>query len=260
MVNWLYVVGSERVGPVSEIMLKGLITAGEINAESYVWRKGFTGWERLKDVAELSGVLNGTESTETVTEAKVVVEETSPEVRFSFDWKKVKEQEEQFYLRIGHDRKNFEGTDIYGPYSLTELREAMTEKRINQNTLIFAPGMDGWMKIQHTPPTAGLSGTGSSKELTMEEVPLMIVLNHSPLPLVTVVKKAGAVEASLLGAGPFGDYTGQTLLATLYVGNEVKARNLKVRIEQYHTREQTIDCAFEGLDSQAKKIMLNHAV
>lgn len=258
MVNWFYVVGSERVGPVSEIMLKGLITAGEINADSYVWRKGFSGWERLKDVAELNGADSSSENVEA--EAAVVEEENSPEVRFNFDWNKVKEQEEQFYLRIGHDRKNFEGTDIYGPYSLTELREALTDKRINQNTLIFAPGMDGWMKIQHTPASAGLSGTGSSKDLTIEEVPLMIVLNHSPLPLVTVVKKAGAVGGRLLGAGPFGEYTGQTLLATLYAGNEVKARNLKVRIDQYHTKEQTIEFAFESLDSQAKKIMLNHAV
>lgn len=261
MVNWYYVVGSDRVGPVSEEMMKTLIKDGEVTGDTYVWKKGFPGWERKKDVAELqfSHIDNlMTDPEEPATEIKA--EETSPEIRFTFDWDRINENEELFYVRIGKDRKNFKGTDIYGPYSLIELREALEEKRINHNTLVFTPGMSGWMKIQHTPPSAGLNGTGLSDILAMEETPLLIVLNHSPLPLVTVVKKAGTKDCSLLGAGPFSDYQGQTLLASLYVGNEIKARNIKVKIENYSTKEQLVECAFEQMDSDAKKIMLNHVV
>lgn len=264
MVNWFYVVGSDRVGPISEVMLKGLLANGEITSETYVWRKGFQGWERLKDVAELHTSSPEAETLSSIVsedEAKVEVkEESSPEVRLTFNWNKVKENEELFYLKIGKDRKNFEGNEIFGPYSLVELREAIDQKRINLNTLIFAPGMDAWTKIQSTPATAGLQGTGTSSELSLEEVPLMIVINHSPLPLITIVKKAGTKELSLLGAGPFNDYQGQTILASLYAGNEIKAKNLKVKIENYHTKEQTVDCAVEKLDQQARVTLLSHAV
>lgn len=277
MVNWFYVVGSERVGPISEIMLKGLRDNGEITGETYVWRKGFQGWERLKDVAELNTLSPEAETLTSIVaedevkaekvevkaaELKVVkeVKEDSPEVRLSFDWNKIKENEELFYLKIGKDRKQFEGQEIFGPYSLVELREAIGENRINHNTLIFAPGMDSWTKIQSTPSNVGLQGAGASNDLSLEEVPLMLVMKHSPLPLITIVKKAGTKEMSLLGSGPFKDYQGQSILASLYVGNEIKAKNVKVKIENYHLKEQTIECAVEQLDQEARFVILNHAV
>ena len=53
MVKWYYVQGPDRVGPVSVEALKELFLKEEINPESYVWRKGFQNWERIKDVSEL---------------------------------------------------------------------------------------------------------------------------------------------------------------------------------------------------------------
>ena len=53
MVNWYYVIGSERVGPVSVSALKVLFSTGEISNDTYIWKKGFANWERLKDVTEL---------------------------------------------------------------------------------------------------------------------------------------------------------------------------------------------------------------
>lgn len=261
MVNWFYVVGSERVGPVSEIMIKGLLANGEINNETYVWKKGFQGWERLKDVPELHTVSAETNTlNEIVTEDKVQ-EEKSPEVRFAFNWKKVKENEELFYIKIGKDRKNFEGQEVFGPYSLVELREALEAKRINSKTLIFAPGMDSWTKILHTPADAGLKGGGAgSNDLELEVAPIMIVMNHSPLPLITVVKKAGTKNLTLLGAGPFGEYQGKSVVASLYLGNDIKAKNVKLKIEKYQTKEQIVNCAVEKIDMEAQLLMLNHVV
>lgn len=257
MVNWFYVVGSERVGPVSEAMLRGLRENGEISGETYVWKKGFAGWERMKDVTELNAPAQNEESAPAQAEEK---KESSPEVQFNFDWKKVRENEELFYVRIGRDRKNYNGTDIFGPYSLVELREALSDRRINGNTLIFAPGMEGWTKIGCTPAEAGLHGTGVEDEILLNEVPLLLVMNHSPLPLITVIKKSGVKEVSALGSGPFKDYQGQAILASLYAGNEIKARNVKLRINNYDTKEQLIECDVLDMDSNARNCMLGHAV
>ncbi len=275
MSNWYYVVGSERVGPISEAMIKTLIKDGEINADTYVWKKGFQGWERKKDVAELqfSHIDELADVSAVSEDADVDIQfaaqndeephqetEQSPEINFNFDWDYIREDDDFFYIRIGKDRKNFKGTDVFGPYSLVELREALTENRINHNTLLFSPGMTGWMKIQSTPPVAGLRGAGTLEHIMLEEIPLMLVMNHSPFPLVTVIKKASARDCSVLGAGPFANYQGQTILASLYMGNEIKSRNLKLRIQNYHSFDQRVDCGFEYLDSDAKKIMLNHAI
>ncbi len=277
MVNWYYVVGSERVGPISVEGLKQLFLNDEINLDTYVWKKGFQNWERLKDVSELkfdeadvevepAQVLTAAPTpapqpvqvTPAPTPAPKVVEETSPEINFNFDWRKIKDNEEMFFVRIGKDRKNFDGSDIFGPYTQVELKEAMSEKRMNFQTLVFAPGMSSWTKIQDTPLNENYKGVNQS--VGLNEVPLVMVLDYSPLPLVTVVKKAGTKEAVLLGSGPFVELQNKTVKATLYVGNEIKVKNVQVKISTYDKKDQSIECQFLDLNQDAKRIMLNHAV
>ncbi len=274
MVNWYYVVGSERVGPISVEGLKQLFLNDEINLETYIWKKGFQNWERLKDVTELNFDL---EEEPVVAAAPapaptptpvhkpapapvkaIEVEETSPEINFNFDWRKVKDNDELFFVRIGRDRKKFDGSDIFGPYSQVELKEAMNEKRINFQTLIFAPGMSSWTKIQDSPLNENFKGVNQS--VGLNEVPLILVIDYFPLPLVTVVKKAGTKEGILLGSGPFVELENKTVKATIYVGSEVKVRNVKVKINSYDKKDQSMDCQFVDLNQDARKIMLNHAV
>ncbi len=274
MVNWYYVVGSERVGPVSVEALKQLFLNNEITNETYIWRKGFQNWERLKDVAELSF-----EAEETAAEveaampaptplpqrrAEVKKEEpirqegpSSPEVHFTFDWRNTKDNDELFFVRIGKDRKTSD-SDIFGPYSMTELKEALKEKRINLQTLVFAPGMSSWVKIEETPLND--QHRPGSTSIALNEQPLMLVFDYSPLPLVTMVKKAGVKDGVLLGAGPFLEFTNKTVKASLYVGSEIKARDVQVIVQNYDKRDQSIECLFMDLNQDAKRIMLNHAV
>lgn len=271
MVNWYYVVGSERLGPVSVEALKQLFLSDEISLDTYVWKKGFQNWERLKDVGELKfdnadevelqetpTLIAVTPAPKTVPVPVAVATESSPEVNFNFDWRKVKENEEMFFIRIGKDRKNFDGSDIYGPYSQIEIKEAIDEKRMNFQTLIFAPGMSSWTKIQDTPLNENYNGVNQS--VGLNEVPLVMVLNYSPLPLITVVKKAGTKEGILLGSGPFVELKNKTVMATLYVGSEIKAKNVQVKIQNYDTKDQSMECQFLDLNQDAKRIMLNHAV
>lgn len=301
MVNWYYVVGSERVGPVSVAALKVLFTNNEINLDTYVWKKGFANWERLKDVTELNLEAMEIESapveevvavaapvketvkseslqdlkndlllsTENDLELKAPVkkevkkenkkeEKSSPEIAFSFNWGTVNEQEELFFVKIGRDRKH-SSDDIYGPYSLVELRESLQEKRINLNTLIFAPGMGSWTKLIDTPVNENYTGMNLSS-VSLTEIPLMMVFESSPLPLVTTVKRAGVKDAVLLGAGPFLEFQNKTVLASLYVGSELKVKNVQVIVQEYDKKTQAIECLFVDLNTDARKIMLNHAV
>ncbi len=272
MVNWYYVVGSERVGPVSESALRVMFMNNQINQDTYVWKKGFQNWERLKDVKEL----NFEESVvaEDIIEEEIVfkamsapapkaepkkAEPSSPDITFSFDWHKVREEEELFFIKIGKDRKNSDSPDMYGPYSLIELREALEQKRVNMQTLVFAAGMSSWTKLQETilNPNSKLIGNNG---ISLNEAPLMLVFDYSPLPLITLVKKAGTKEGILLGAGPFTTFQEGTHKASLYVGSELKVKNVTVKIQSYDKKDQSMDCLFLDLNQDAKKIMLNHAV
>jgi hypothetical protein len=267
MVNWYYVVGSERVGPVDVDTLKNLFLKDEINLNTYVWKKGFQNWERLSEVSELRFEEN-TSIEEKITPAPTtqveinkvekIEELASPEVKFFFDWNKVKDNDELFFVRIGKDRKNFDGSDIYGPYSRAELKEALEEKRVNFHTLIYSPGMSNWTKIKETPLNDNYNGINQS--VGLKEVPLILVFNYSPLPLVTVVKKAGTKDGVLLGSGPFVEFENKIVNASLYVGPELKVKNIHVKIHGYNKKDQTIKCQFLDLNQDAKKIMLNHAV
>lgn len=291
MVNWYYVIGSERVGPVSVSALKVLFSTGEINNDTYIWKKGFANWERLKDVSELKldememegqPVVAPTEAPakklDLVVEDKLELkapakkevtreikidqlkkeEKSSPEVSFSFNWHTVKEQEELFFLKIGKDRKHA-ADDIYGPYSLVELKEALEEKRVNLHTLVFSAGMSSWTKLQDTPVNPEYTGIALSS-VSLAEIPLMLVFDSFPLPLTTLVKKAGVRGGLLLGSGPFIEFQNKTVLASLYVGSELKVKNVQVVVQSYDKKDQAIECLFVDLTTDARKIMLNHAV
>jgi len=295
MVNWYYVIGSERVGPVSVSALKVLFSTGEISNDTYIWKKGFANWERLKDVTELKldeiemesapapaptpvveaapakkidlvvedkFELKAPVKKEVTREIKIDQlkreEKSSPEVNFSFNWHAVKEQAEIFFVKIGKDRKHSDD-NIYGPYSLVELKEALTEKRVNLHTLVFSPGMSSWTKLQDTLINPEYTGIALSS-VSLTEIPLMLVFESSPEPLMTIVKKAGVKEGVLLGSGPFVELLNKTTLASLYVGSEIKVKNVQVIVQNYDKKDQTIECLFVDLNTDARKIMLNHAV
>lgn len=280
MVNWYYVSGSERVGPVGEDDLRDLFQKEEINLETYIWKKGFGNWERLKDVTELKFEQVSAPVLEIIKQAPVqkrdlkVVEEFiekveiqsfdeeeagSPEVTFKFNWKTLRENDELFFVRIGRDRKKFNGTDIFGPYSLVELKEALEEKRVNNYTLIFSPGMSSWTAIEDTQLNKDFTGKVKNT-ISLNEIPLLIVFDYFPIPLLTVVKKAGALEGVLLGAGPFTEFEDKVVKVSLYMGNELKVKDVKVKVTGYEKKSQVIECQFIDLPQDAKRIMLNHAL
>jgi len=255
MVGWYYVQGTERVGPVGEETLKDLFLREEINLESYIWRKGFQNWQRVKDVSELD--FNSYDKTERRVGKKSAekIEETPPETILHFDWNSVREEDELFFIKIGTDRKTKLETELFGPYSLIELRDALAEKRINNRTLIFAAGMPGWVMVGDT-PLHPINFSLNTSNLS-DEIPLLIKGENITTPLIGLVQNAGMQKCILLGTGAFRP--GKVIMASLYSGNSLKAQHLKLNVEEYRPREQKIFCTIVELNESAKKVMQNYA-
>jgi hypothetical protein len=120
MISWYYVEGSERIGPVSEEALKELVFSKQIEGDTFVWKKGFSNWEHLKNVEELNSLLN----------------QHTPIKINEIDWNKINEKGDHFFIRSGSDRSEIVN-QVYGPYNLEELTFAKEFKRINEKTEVF---------------------------------------------------------------------------------------------------------------------------
>ena len=294
MVTWYYVVGSERVGPITFEALKLLFLNKQINNSTYVWKKGFQNWERIEDVPELSSISieetqekiqeeipheiptlkkinaststsetiyessekNSTDKTRELTKSKIKM---SPVIDLVFNWSTINDIQEIFYIKIGKDRKNYPGSDIFGPYSKVELDEALKAHRINLSTLICSAGMNSWVKIQETPINQNYY-PGISSSVSLNEVPVFFVFSHPDGPMSSIIKRAGVKECQLLASEAAAKLAGKEALASLYLGTELKVMNINVMINSHNKKNQLLECTFLDLDSEAKKIMLNHAL
>lgn len=274
MVEWYYVFGSDRVGPVSVETLQNLFLKEDLNLESYVWRKGWQNWEHIKDVSELdlsaSPVIKKAERRTDLKVPEKIKEQvkepvkdqsaihkkkSSPEVFFNFDWNTIRDEEELFFIKVGHDRKVQLNSELFGPYSIHELHDAINDKRINNHSLIFAAGMPGWVEVGDTPLDP--KNLKLNTQNILDEAPLIMVVENDPLPLIALVQKSGINKCILLGAGPFP--VGKAVLCSMYAGTALKAKNVKLDIEKYDPREQKIFCRVLEINESAKKIMQNYA-
>jgi len=146
--NWYYVEKNDRKGPIDEEKVIDLIKDNILSEESYVWKKGFSNWLKIKDVAELYAYIIE------VKENKINIplpeaSEEAPTLHKSFDWTTLDHDKKIFLLKIGIDRH---GADVeYGPYSMTIVKRLFNEKRINHKTLIFAVGMENWTFLGEIP-------------------------------------------------------------------------------------------------------------
>lgn len=159
MNTWYYVDGSERVGPVDESKLESLVKSGHLTEESYVWKKGFTNWTKLKDVSELSHLLVVDE--EEIPSFEVSGNDFPPIIDQggsapSFTFENLGPKDKVISIKIGIDRG---GSEVeYGPYTLEELKKAFHENRINEKTLCFIPGMKEWIFLSDIPKFKELFG------------------------------------------------------------------------------------------------------
>lgn len=260
MTNWYYVQGSERVGPVTEEFLNQLFQKEDITHETYIWKKGFKNWEKLKDVSELhfsKMPSSKKEITKEITKEirnEMKAEGKSPDIKLQFEWNSLSDKDEKFFIKIGNDRRAKVGATVFGPYSLIELREALKEKRINSRTLLFAAGMQGWVEVGQTPLDP--NNDRLNLQLVKDSAPLIMIMEFLPRPLITLVSRAGIKECSLLGLSP--SQIGKDVLCSLYLGTELKEKNIKLKLEHYNPKQQEVVCKIVEMNDGAQRIMRNY--
>jgi len=157
MAQWYYVEGKDRKGPADENEILELISSHALNEESFIWRKGFDQWQKLKGVPEFSSYIDGLKNTY----------EALPKTP-AINWANLATDKDIFTIRVGMDRG---GADQeYGPYSLNTLKQLYHDRRINAKTYVFTPGMDDWMLFGELPILNNLmGGTELSDKLDEQE-------------------------------------------------------------------------------------------
>jgi hypothetical protein len=148
-VDWYYVDGDQRVGPVSENEVFALMDEGKLNSDSYVWKKGFDNWEKIKNVEDFQAQEAPVPAPPVEAAPPVQEEEQEATPEGGFDWNGIPEEEKIFNLKIGLDRGD--SNTVYGPYSVAQLRKLAEEKRCSAKTYIFATGMENWSFLGDTP-------------------------------------------------------------------------------------------------------------
>jgi hypothetical protein len=237
------------MGPVEENELLNIFTEGKIQADSYVWCKGFANWEKLHDVEVLKYFLEDTQTEDT--------EKESPEVKFHFDWNNFQSTDEIFYIKVGEDRLQND-SEVLGPYSLQELNGAFLQKRINEQTFIYTPGMLYWERIGAVAKLQNLWSLDDSVPSSLDmQSPDIVVLDRVPVPLMSIIKKIHGNTMTILCNHHFME--GEDLLVSLYKKEELQVKNIKLKVVELNQFNQTIECDFTHINDDQKKILNEHA-
>ena len=249
MSSWYYVQGTERMGPVDQSELHNIFKSGNINRESYVWTKGFVNWERLSDVSELQYYFE---------EEKIEsLSSHPPEAKFYFDWQSFSKTEEVFFILTGKDR-NGENEEIIGPYSLNELQGAFEQKRINEKTYIYTPGMHQWERIGCIVTICNLWKIShqNTNEIT-KRIPNFVILDRKPIPVVSLIKNIKDSTITILCSQHV--FEGEELNITLYKEEKLVGKNITLKVIGVNQFKQTVDCDFSELEEKNKKIIYDCA-
>jgi len=248
MVNWYYVDGSDRVGPVSFEHLQSLYHQHQIDNETYVWRKGFANWERIKNVGELdfNPITNG----QVAVEAETITETANDSIDFvePFSWNHLERDEERFYVKIGHDRIK-SGPELYGPYSVNQILEAISQKRMNEKTLIFTHGLDNWLSIASVP--------FFKDELGL--IALALPINTRD-PYYFAVQINGQIEIFLVKELTYQSaivhsscqIENQELNASFFIGMKLIQQNIKLNLTNKNNFNGTYQVSIENISDESK--------
>jgi hypothetical protein len=136
---------------------RNLISQKKIGPDTFVWTKGFDNWKKLKEIKEFEQA--------PIQAPPLIKSIPVPEV-IGPDWESIADEERIFHIKIGHDRG---GSEIeYGPYSINDLKIFLQEKRINQKTYVYTPGMENWSLLADI-PVYGRFNLGPAKNITEKD-------------------------------------------------------------------------------------------
>jgi hypothetical protein len=140
--NWYYVQNGNRQGPVGIEVITEMISKQELRDEDYVWKKGFENWKKIKEVSELQLISEVKSQPMPVPPVQMVEEKP-------FSFSSLDPSARVINIRIGNDRG--EAPNVYGPFSINQLKQLFKENRINGKSFIFTTGMKEWMILADLP-------------------------------------------------------------------------------------------------------------
>ena len=139
--KWYFVEDGEKKGPFAKIDIGKYIEIGRISGDSYLWKKGFSDWKKLKDIEGLQNIKE---------EDALIGERTQPFLKMpelsdspkALTFDKIDPNARQIFIKTGLDRGTI--AQEFGPFNLPMLQKLYKGKRINARTLVFFPGLDVW--------------------------------------------------------------------------------------------------------------------
>jgi hypothetical protein len=256
MVNWYYVDGSDRVGPVSFEHLQNLFHQHQIDIETYVWRKGFANWERIKNVDELdfNPITNGQniisqDVVETIEDIVEVHEEIhSLDFIEPFSWNHLERDEERFYVKIGHDRIK-SGPEVFGPYSVNQILSAISQKRMNEKTLVFTNGFDNWLSIASIPFFKDELGLIALALPINTRDPHYFALQINDQIETFLIKEITHHSAIVHSACQLEN---QDLIASFFIGMKLIQQDVKLKLSIKNMFNGTYQIRIEDLNNESK--------
>ena len=235
---WYYVQNDQSVGPVTEEKMQSLFRDGTLTASSYVWRKEFKDWQKASDVEFFQSVLSGKDKK---------------------DFWDVGEKNQVITIKVGYDRGEEERE--YGPYSLEQMRRAFQEKRINEKTFIFVPGMENWTFLAETPLFAKISNemppkiNEGERRISKRRPFVARLLFHNESTVFEGVCRDISAEGLQILVTGFNADIGDIIKLNIHPDNSELCFSTSAKIVRILEGRQGLAVKFENLDKKAQTLI-----
>ena len=262
MSGWYYVLGQERIGPVEKEEIEKLYRFGPLNDESHIWRKGFVGWERLSKAGDFSYLFDVEELPPAPElEPEPPAPPGMPALKAKEPWDDLNPDEKMVHIKIGYDRGKEEVE--YGPYSVHQLKRAYSEKRINDKSYVFIPGMKNWVLLGDSPIfsriSSGPSGiTDVDRRKGVRKPVTANIIFHDNRKVFDGICRDISIGGMQVLVGDFSARIGDVVTLNVHPDNSGYSFTAKGRIVRLLDGGQGFSLRFSELDQEAKKSLLSY--
>ena len=258
MTSWYYVLGRERIGPVEKGEIEKLYRFGPLKEDSHIWRKGFSGWEKLNKVEDFSFLFD---VQELPPEPDLPEPPGRPEEKILNPWDNLDTDEKIIHIKIGYDRG---GEDAeYGPYSINQLKRAYEEKRINDKSYVFIPGIKNWVLLGDAPIFSQLSSdpakiTEQDRRKSVRKPATVNVIFHNNQKVFDGLCRDISVGGMQVLVSNFSARIGESVTLNVHPDNSEYSFTAKGKIVRLLDGGQGFSLRFFDLEREAKESLLSY--
>ena len=258
MASWYYVIGRERNGPVAKQEIEKLYRFGTLNEDSHVWREGFSNWEKLNKTEDFAPLFaaHGLPPELDIPELPGMGEPAPKE-----PWDNLDPDEKTIHIKVGYDRG---GEEVeYGPYSINQLKRAYKERRINDKSYIFIPGMQNWVLLGDSPLFSQLSSapvtlTEQDRRKSVRRPVTANIIFHNNQKVFDGICRDISIGGMQVLVGNFSARIGEGVTLNVHPDNSSHSFTAKGKIVRLLDGGQGFSLRFSELDQQAKESLLSY--